>query len=289
MKSYKHRKKEYVKTVLIVCIFVIVVVFTGYSLKNERDLTLIESAIKDIGVFITDTLYAPIKFVKDKVEIYNEKEDVYKKYKKLQAEQEDIDQKNARISELEKENKELKESLELNSSLSDYEVINATVVSRDVGYWYNKIVIDKGKKDGIETKMAVVINGGLIGYISETSNFSSNIQLLSIKTLKNKISVKIQLENGEYITGLLNGYDTKKRVYKIEGVSYSGDIPENAIVTTTGLSENFPSGIMIGNVKNITTDNFELGRIIEVSPSVDFENINYVTILKRKAASDDSN
>ena len=162
-------------------------------------------------------------------------------------------------------------------------MVNATVVSRNVGYWYDKLTINKGKKDGIESKMAVVINNGIIGYISETSNFSSNVQLLTTKNLKNKISVKIDLGNGEYANGLLNEYDSEKGLYKIEGISYSGTIPEKAQVTTTGLSDNFPSGILIGYVNTTTTDNFDLGKIVEVIPSVDFDKISYVTILKRKA------
>lgn len=283
MKGYKRKKRAYIKYILIGIVILVTLTFTGYSLKNERNLTFIESAIKDISVFISDTLYAPIKFFKDKIEVYKDKEDIYQKYKELQSAEEDIDQKNARIAELEKENQELKDSLELNDSLSEYETINATVVSRNVGYWYDKLTINKGKKDGIESKMAVVINNGIIGYISETSNFSSNVQLLTTKNLKNKISVKIDLGNGEYANGLLNEYDSEKGLYKIEGISYSGTIPEKAQVTTTGLSDNFPSGILIGYVNTTTTDNFDLGKIVEVIPSVDFDKISYVTILKRKA------
>lgn len=283
MKGYRRKKRAYIKYILICIVILVALIFTGYSLKKERNLTFIESAIKDISVFISDTLYAPVKFFKDKIEVYKDKEDIYQKYKELQSAEDDIDKKNARIAELEKENKELKDSLELNESLSEYEVVNATVVSRNVGYWYDKLTINKGKKDGIESKMAVVINNGIIGYISETSNFSSNVQLLTTKNLKNKISVKIDLGNGEYANGLLNEYDSEKGLYKIEGISYSGTIPEKAQVTTTGLSDNFPSGILIGYVNATTTDNFDLGKIVEVIPSVDFDKISYVTILKRKA------
>ncbi len=283
MKGYRRKKRAYIKYILICIVILVALIFTGYSLKKERNLTFIESAIKDISVFISDTLYAPVKFFKDKIEVYKDKEDIYQKYKELQSAEDDIDQKKARIAELEKENKELKDSLELNESLSEYEVVNATVVSRNVGYWYDKLTINKGKKDGIESKMAVVINNGIIGYISETSNFSSNVQLLTTKNLKNKISVKIDLGNGEYANGLLNEYDSEKGLYKIEGISYSGTIPEKAQVTTTGLSDNFPSGILIGYVNTTTTDNFDLGKIVEVIPSVDFDKISYVTILKRKA------
>ncbi len=282
MRDYRKKKSFYAKIILILFITVSVVVFTGYSLKKEKNLNIFECVIKDVGVFIGDTLYAPIKFVKNKMEISKDKEDIYKKYKNLQNEQSNIEQVKARNDELEKENNELKELLKVNSSLADFEKINASVVSRDVGYWYDKLVINKGSKDGIESKMAVVINNGVVGYISEVSTGSSNVQLLTAKTLKNKISVKIDLGNNEYANGLLIGYDKEKNIYNIEGISYSGEIPEHAKVTTTGLNDNFPSGILIGYVLNTTTDNFDLGKIVEVKPSAKLDNIEFVTVLKRK-------
>lgn len=283
MRGYRQdKRKSYIRFAIIFIISISVVIFTGYSIKKERKLNFIEKKVKDIGVFIQETIYAPIKFTKDKIEVNKEKEEIYKKYKALQQKSEKFEFNEARINELEKENKELKDMLEIKSSLTDYDVVNASIVSRDVGYWYDKIVINKGEKDGIEPRMAVIINGGVIGYISEVSNHSSNVQLLTTKTLKNKVSVKIDLGKGKSANGLLIGYDSKKNVYNIEGISYSGNIPEKAMVTTTGLGDNFPSGILIGYVNNTTTDNFDLGKIVEVKPSVDFENLSSVMILKRK-------
>ena len=53
------------------------------------------------------------------------------------------------------------------------------------------------------------------------------------------------------------------------------------MVTTTGMGDIFPSGILIGTVKRVSTDNFDLARTVEVEPKNDIDDINYVTILKR--------
>ena len=284
MRGYKQdKRKSYIRIAIIFIISISVLIFTGYSIKKERKLNFIEKTVKDIGVFIEETIYAPVKFVKDKIEVNKEKEEIYKKYKVLQQKSEKFELNEARIKELEDENKELKNMLDIKSSLTDYDIVNASIVSRDVGYWYDKVVINKGEKDGIENRMAVIINGGVIGYISEVSSHSANVQLLTTKSLKNKVSVKIDLGKGKYANGLLIGYDSKKKVYNIEGISYSGNIPEKAMVTTTGLGDNFPSGILIGYVNTTTTDNFDLGKIVEVNPSVDFDNLSNVIVLKRKA------
>ena len=281
MNNYKKRKNKG-KIIIIVIIVIAILIFTGYSLKKERNLTIVESTIKDVTLFIQEVIYAPVKYIKEKVEISKEKENIYKKYKELQKEEDNINQKNATIDELKKENKELKDLLELKSTLTDYDKINASVISRNSGYWYNKIIINKGKKDGIKTRMAVITSSGLIGYISDVSYRTSNVQLLISKDLKTKISVKIEVEDGKYANGIMTGYDEKSKVYKIEGISYNGKINKDCLVTTTGLSDNFPSGIIIGKVKLTTTDNFDLGTIVEVTPIADFDNINNITVLKRK-------
>ena len=45
----------------------------------------------------------------------------------------------------------------------------------------------------------------------------------------------------------------------------------------------FPSGLIVGKVKEVTTDNFDLSKVVEVKSSVDFNDIDYVTVLKRKS------
>lgn len=166
-----------------------------------------------------------------------------------------------------------------------YEGINATVIYRNVSNWIDIIVIDKGKKDGIDNNMAVMINGGLIGYISDVSNYTSTVTLLTNPNMINKISIKIEVADNKYAYGLLSSYDAENNLYVIEGISEYYDIPVSSKVTTTGLTEKFPGGIMIGNVKSINTDVYDLTKVVMVEPSIDLNDITYVTVLKREATS----
>ncbi len=187
---------------------------------------------------------------------------------------------NTIIKELQKEINDLKETLELTRTLSEYDYINATVVNRNIGYWYNTLTIDKGLKNGINNGDAVITNDGLIGKTIQCSNFSCTVKLLTSDN-DNKISIKINNED-KYYYGLLVGYDFNRNIYKIEGVSDVNNIKEGLTVTTTGLTDYFPSGILIGNVSSIIKDEYDLTAVIEVIPSVDFNDINIVTVLKRK-------
>jgi len=185
------------------------------------------------------------------------------------------------MNELEKENKELKKLLDIDTTLSEYSYLNATVVNRNIGYWYNTITIDKGSSSGINKNIAVITSDGLIGKVIKTTNFTSTIKLLTSDEIDSKISVKIKIED-KYIYGLLTSYKKEENLFIIEGISDSMEIPVNSLVTTTGMGDIFPSGILIGKVKRVATDNFDLAKIVEVESSVDFDDIKFVTILKRK-------
>ena len=276
----KNNKNKYILIISIV-IFAILMGITAHSLDEDKKLNFFEKAIKDSVTFVEKIFYAPIGFVKGKIEMYSETKDLYKKYTKLKEKVEKTDLYYAQIEELQKEIAELKSTLELNSTLSEYTYVNATVINRNIGYWYNTFTIDKGSKNGINQGDAVITNEGLIGKIINVSNFSSSVKLLTTDEINNKFSIKISSEGAKNY-GLLVGYDKVKNVYKIEGITDSKKIQEGDYVTTTGLTGYFPSGILIGYVSNIVKDEYDLNSVIEVTPSVSFDDISVVTILNRK-------
>lgn len=188
----------------------------------------------------------------------------------------------AKYEEAKKEINELNKVLNLNKSLSQNSYLNAMVITRNIGYWYNTITIDKGKNNGVEKNMAVITNKGLIGNVVSVSNYNSTVKLLTTEDINSKISVKIRINNKKFIYGLLTKYNKKNKTLNIEGIAENTNIPINSFVTTTGLGNSFPSGILIGKVKKITKDNFDLARTVRVESSVNFDDISYVTILKKE-------
>lgn len=281
------RKRGIEKKYMILIVVVVIAILLGFIttiVRSERNLTGIEKSIKDTVLLANKIVYAPVKFVKDKISEYQDKQDLYKKYKKLEKKVKETDLINAERLELKKELNEMKKTLKLNQTLGDSYYLNATVINRDIGYWYNTITIDKGSNNGVEKDMAVIISEGLIGKVVKTTNFNSTVKLLTSDDINNKISVKIQVGE-DYIYGLLSGYNKNKKTFTIEGISSNKKIPKGSIVTTTGMGDIFPSGIVIGTVSSSHTDNFDLARTVDVKGSADFDDLSYVTILKRKDAS----
>lgn len=281
MYNKKRFDKRYL-LILIVVVIALVLTLLAASLKEDRDLNPVEKVAKDIGTVVLKVVSAPFNFVQDKIDEAIEKNNLYEKYKELKNKEEQVDSVIAQNENLQNEINKLKETLELNTILSDKVFLNATVVSRNIGYWYDEITIDKGSKNGIEKGMAVVTSKGLIGQITKVSNYSSTVKLLSNENMSDKISVKIKVGD-DYVYGLISMYDSKTNTYTVEGISENVDIEKGADVVTTGMGTVFPSGLVVGTAQKVTTDNFDLSKVVEVKASVDFDDLDYVTVLKRKS------
>lgn len=273
--------KRYLFIFVVIAIAIVLTILAA-SLNKERDLNPIEKALKDMGTVVIKVVSTPFNFVHDKIDEMVEKNDIYEKYKEIKNKEEQIDSVIAQNDNLKDEIDKLKETLNLNTILSDKVYMNATVVTRNIDYWYNEITIDKGSKNGIEKGMAVVVPKGLIGQITKVSNYTSTIKLLSNENMSDKISVKIKVGD-DYVYGLISAYDAKTNTYTVEGISENVKIEKDADVVTTGMGTIFPSGLIVGKVKEVTTDNFDLSKVVEVKSSVDFNDIDYVTVLKRKS------
>jgi len=274
------RIKKYYVIVILLIISILLLIFS-FIIKEKRNLSIIEKTIKDTTLSINKTINIPINYIDDKIKEYKSKHKLYEKYEKLIKKYDKVKLMETKYEEAEKEINDLKKILELNNTLSESSYMNATIINRNIGYWYNTVTIDKGEKDGIEKDMAVINNDGLIGIVTKTSKLNSTVKLLTTADTNSKISVKIKVDEDNYIFGLLVGYDKDKKSFIIEGIANNTEIPISSMVTTTGLGNNFPSGILIGRVDKITKDNFDLARTVLVKSSVDFDNINYVTVLKK--------
>ncbi len=278
--------KKYILVIVIILIIILLVIFS-VTLKEDRKLNKVESLFKDGFTYIENIITYPFNYVNDNIKSYKKLKDVEKNNDVLETSIDRIDSIEAENIELRRQLDALKDELNISYTLSDYEYLNATVISRNVGYWYNKLTINKGSYNGVEKDMVVISSKGLIGRVVKTSTFTSDVRLITTSDTNNKISVHVS--NGDNnLYGVINGYDYKNSVLELEGISNTKDVNVGDYVYTSGLGGIFPAGILIGTVTEITTDSYDLAKIMKVTPSADFNDINYVSILKRKSDSNDS-
>ena len=265
----------------IVILLVIILIIFSKTLKEDRKLNTVESLLKDAVTFGEKIILTPFNYIGSLVDDFNNLKDVRKENDSLKNNIDRIEAIETENIELRREIEALKEELDIDFVLTDYEKLNATVLSRNIGYWYNTLTIDKGTYNGVEKDMVVVNSTGLIGKVIKTTTFTADVRLITTSDTNNKISVSIS--NGENkLNGLIKSYSYEENKLEVEGISNTEKVNIGDKVYTSGLGGVFPSGILIGSVDSITTDEYDLAKLIKVTPSADFDDINYVTILKRK-------
>lgn len=280
----RKRKNNISGRYIVLIIIIILVVLFGvlsYVINHKKNLNKFESLFKDGTVYIEKIVTKPFKGLTNKITKYKKLNNVLEENDILENNINRIDTLNAENEELRRQLEALKKELSITNILSDYDYMNATVTSRNVLYWYNTITIDKGSTNGIEEGMAVVNASGLIGRTTNVTAFTSDVKLITTNDTNNKISVTV-FSNGNKLNGVINGYDYDDRTLTVEGISNTESVAVDDLVYTSGLGGVFPSGILIGKVKNIKTDSYDLAKIIEVTISADFNDLNFVAVLKRK-------
>ncbi len=175
--------------------------------------------------------------------------------------------------ELKEEITSLKKVANIDKVLTDFEIINGVVISRNISYWTDEIVINIGSSDGVEEKMAVVISEGLVGFVSEVYPHSSRVTLVTNNSYNNT-SVRV---NKMY---LVLEYDNDNNLI-INQLDNSNSIKVGDIVYTSGLTDKYPAGLTIGYISKIEDNSYNSGKKLYVQLYYDINSLRYVSVLKR--------
>lgn len=162
----------------------------------------------------------------------------------------------AELEQLRAENTELRRMIGTSDrSLSNQTIIGAPIVS------LASPAIGVGSSEGVQEKQMVLVDGVLVGTVTEVSQHQSKVRLLSQSGEKQVIA---QTQSG--VEGVLVG-DGKNVL--LTQVPRSAEIKEGELVVTSG-QEGIEKGIAVGIIRNIKTDPADATQTIVVSQLVSF-------------------
>lgn len=146
---------------IIITIIILIVLVIFSNLKLEK-----WSYIGNTFSSLVMPIQNGLTYLKNKV---SGNDTFFSNIKELKAENENLKNEN---SELEKkareleivkaENETLKEYVNLKDEYSEYTTLPAEVIQRDLSNYSKVIVINAGKKDGIDVNMTVISDKGLV-------------------------------------------------------------------------------------------------------------------------------
>ena len=163
----------------------------------------------------------------------------------------------------------------------NFEKVYANVINRNPETWNNVITVDVGATDGILKDIAVISGNGLIGKVIDVGQLTSKVRLLTSQDQLSKVSVKISIDENKAVEAILEEYNLEKNSYVVRLFSETDEIGVDMDVVTSGSGGVFPKGVLVGKVNEIVELQNEIGKIVYVTPAVDFNAFNYVAVINK--------
>jgi rod shape-determining protein MreC len=257
------------RVLLLITILLVVGLLLLASMLGGRFGTLHQLTLDFIGPMqgaVTRTVAAVAAVKDDYIALLN----VRAENKRLQAQVDKYLQELGEYREGYSTNLYLEELLDFKEKLS-FQVLAARVVGKEPAYWYQTIVVDRGKKDDILEGMIVLAPSGVVGQVIHTGEHYSKILLANAPS--SAIDAMIQKNR---IRGILKG--AGERGYVLHYVLKNVDVEEGDYIVTAGIGGVFPAGIPLGRVSKIHKKRRGMFQEIEVQPHVDFQKLEYVFI-----------
>lgn len=178
--------------------------------------------------------------------------------------------KTAIISNLEDENKMLREALGVGLQ-KDFKLVFAQVVGKDISQDY--LIINKGAKDKIVSNLPIITEQKiLVGRITDVYDSFSRVELITNK--KSSLEAKIQ---GKEIKGLVKGKNNLRMTLDL--VPQYEEVKEGDFLQTTSTGNIFPKGILVGLIKEVQKSDVEPFQKIEVQPFFNLKQLDNIFII----------
>lgn len=147
----------------------------------------------------------------------------------------------------------------------------ARVIGRDPSRWYESITIDRGSRDGALVDRGVELPAGIVGTVIKV--FPSTAVVLLITDRQSAIPVVVQRTREQGIVeGAVGG-----RV-RLKYLPPSSDIREGDVILTSGLTEPFPKGLLVGRVIGVDRPEGALYPEVELAPAADLSRLEEVLV-----------
>lgn len=174
------------------------------------------------------------------------------------------------------QNQELLKLLNIKDSCTALNLTSGMVIGKILNDPYKSFIIDKGSQDNIKHRDCVITCDGLVGYVDKINATSS-----VVKTILNKdIAIGIyNINNGE--TGILSGnYKlAKKNMAKIRYLPNQSQTQRGDVIITSGSGDNFPKGIVIGQISQLKQELYNTSYFGVVQPACNLDNLKHVFII----------
>lgn len=152
--------------------------------------------------------------------------------------------------------------------------LTAEIIGVDPSQWFKTVIINRGSSDGIKDGMPAVTSEGVVGQVTNTSPHFAKILLATDPN-----SALDGLIQETRVRGVVKGGGAG---FHMEYVLKNNEVAKGDRIVTSGIGDIFPKGIPIGTVSKVEKSGRGMFQEIEIEPSADFSQLEYLLIVMKK-------
>lgn len=258
--------KSFKKLICLVGVLVVLLVIGGLTESN-----LISSIVNGITLPMSQVSAAVTEEA-----VKPDYDELYKENEELKAELAELRTQLADYYNVKQENERLWRYYDLKAENPQYDILPATVVRRDPNDDFYSFTLDKGKTNDVAVGDPVVTENGIIGWVYEVDAYTAKVKTILSPDAKVGVIDTVTRDSG-VVSG--NVLYADKNLTTMTRISALNKLKEGDIVTTTGISGIYPSGLIVGEVKEIAFDEYDTSMYAVISPFEDIRTVIDVVVI----------
>lgn len=161
------------------------------------------------------------------------------------------------------------------SKYRKYQYMHAKVIGNSISLPNNYIQLNRGSLQGLQKDLGVIdVNNAVVGTVIDISN--NYAVVMSLLHRQSNISAKLK-KTGEVGNVVWDG--KKPNIVLLKDIGKNTKVNKGDSVITSGFSDKFPYGLLIGTIDEIVEDKSSNAYTLKVKTAANFYNVEFVYII----------
>lgn len=204
-------------------------------------------------------------------------------YDELLAENEKLKQDNAELRnqlsdyyDIKEENEKLWNYYDLKKENPSYKILPASVIMRDANDDFYSFTLNIGTSSGVGVNNPVITENGLVGWVCR-----ADLTTCKVKTILSPETKAGAIDKQSGDSGIVSGSAVlcDQNLTSLTKIAEDNKIKEGDMVVTSGIGGIYPGDLIIGKVKEIKFDSYDISRYAVIEPYEDIKTITDAAVI----------